>query len=228
MMLPLRRIALIASFAGTAGLCTTTFSLADSQRILLERVDGAVEYLPQGVARPLPVAGRLVVRPEDYAITERRSMATLALPDSSLIAIGSATKVRVGSFSAEGGVSSMSVAIMGGALHFSIRHPQGGHANYIFTTPTTQIAIRGTEGMIVVRPGETIVACVHGTVNDTMVTTRDGRRISLPVGMTLTVQSAGRTRVRMSMLRGVSGPEFKQFASIVARNHAMRSKGSSR
>ena len=201
---------------------------AASGPIVLQRDSGSVNYLAPRELHPLPVIGHLVIQPEDYALTELRSMASLIMPDSSVVSIGSSTKVRVGAFSVALQVSSMSISIMGGALHFSIRHPQGGRSNYLFITPTSQIAIRGTEGMIVVRPGETIVACVHGAAKDMLVTMRDGRRMHVPAGMTLMMRATGGHRLEMSMQRGVSAAEFAQFAPLVAHNHAMRAKETSR
>ena len=119
-----QRIVLIASLWSAAGICLTPSALADSNQILLERQSGIVDYLQPG-EKPVPVEGRLAVHSEDYAITGMRSIAALALPDSSLVSIGSSSKVRVGSFSGKDGVSSMTVAIVGGALHFFDRRAPG-------------------------------------------------------------------------------------------------------
>ena len=211
-----------ACFAGAAR------ASAVEEGILLERLSGSVGYTTPAQGRFVPVTGRLQLDPFDYALTKKRSMAQVTLPDSSVISIGASTRVRVGAFSTAHDVASMRIAIVDGALHFSVRHPAGGRSNYVFTTPTSQIGIRGTEGIIVVRPGETIVACVHGTPNDTLVTALDGSKIYVPVGQTLRIREIGHKRIRMLMSRGVSGPQFEQFGAIVARNHAMRANGGSR
>lgn len=199
-----------------------------SEGILLQRLSGSVGYATPSDERYVPVTGSLQLEPRDYALTKERSMAQVTLPDSSVISIGASTRVRVGAFAMAREVASMQIVIASGALHFAILHPPGGHSNYTFVTPTSQVGIRGTEGIIVVRPGETIVACVHGTANDTLVTAKDGSRVFVPVGETLRIQAMPGNRVRMFMSRGVSGPQFEQFASIVARNRAMRAKGAVR
>jgi hypothetical protein len=198
---------------------------AQSQAIVLQRVSGEVGYLTSLRAAPVPVVGQLAIEPRDYAQTQARSMAALNLPDSSIVSIGASTRVQVARFQQLGSTSIARMTIYDGAVHFSVRHPGGARANYVFVTPTSEIAIRGTEGIIVVLPGETIVACVHGTPNDTLVITKDGSRMYVPVGETVRIHSITSKHTTMSMHSGITGAQFAQFASIVAHNHAMRMRG---
>ena len=190
--------------------------------IVLERLSGSVAYREAIGTPSIPVTGSLALPGRDYALTDVRSMAALKLPDSSVISIGETTRVKLGAFLMSPDLSQMRLTIMAGAVHFSVRHPGGARANYVFVTPTSQIAIRGTEGMIVVRPGETIIACVHGTDTDTLVTAKDGSRTFLPPGRTLSVAAMPSGQLRMVMSKGIRAAGFDQFAAIVARNHRMR------
>lgn len=193
-----------------------------SERIVLQRLSGSVGYETNSGGKRTAVAGQLAIDPRDYALTSVRSMAALDLPDSSVVSIGESTRVQVGRFQRYGRLTEMRMNILEGAVHFSVQHPQGAHANYVFVTPTSEIAIRGTEGVIVVLPGETIVACVHGTPNDTLVITKDGSRMYVPIGQTVRIRAGQANRMQMARANGISGPEFSQFAGIIARNHAMR------
>lgn len=214
--------ALAAAWVATA---SSVAAAADPAPIVLERLSGSVGYLTAPLAQPVPVTGRLTIDPRDYALTQLRSMAALDLPDSSVVSIGASTRVQVGQFEDSQGGSRMSMTIYSGAVHFSVRHPQGARASYVFVTPTSEVAIRGTEGIIVVLPGETIVACVHGMPNDTLVIARDGSRMYIPVGETVRIRAMTKKRMSMVMRKGIAGPQFAQFAGIVAHNHAMRLQG---
>ena len=188
--------------------------------VVLKRVSGAVGYTTTPGGPTIALTSSVAIDSSDYALTQTRSMAALLLPDSSVVSIAESSKVRVGQFLVSDGIAHMIVGLMGGALHFSVRHPSGARASYVFRTPTADIAVRGTEGMIAALPGETIVACVHGSADDTLVTSRDGVHVYLPPGRTLVIRT--NPKAVMMMTAGVMGPAFQQFAGIVARNHADR------
>ena len=205
-------------------LLAVTVAAAQPQ-IVLEHVSGRVAYAVSEAGAQTPVVGSLSLDAGDFAITRARSAGVLLLPDSSAVSLGEATRVRVGAFLMAHELATMRVSLMDGALHFAVRHPGGGRADYVFTTPTAQIAVRGTEGMIAVLPGETIVACVHGTNTDTEVTSPDGVRTYLPPGMTLRVRVGQGGHIERAMNAGINADRFAQFAGIVAKNHQSRMSG---
>jgi hypothetical protein len=193
--------------------------------IVLERVSGRLDYQRTVTGNRVPVTGQLTIQPHGFAYTQARSMAAVDLPDSSVVSIGASSQVGLESFDRTTPIASATIRIDAGAIHFSVRHPAGAHSNYTFITPVSEIAIRGTEGVIVTRGDETIVACVHGTNNDTLVVYGRNEKMYVPVGMTVRIRGRLGGASTMSMRRGVAGPEFDQFKTIIAHNHAMRMRG---
>lgn len=129
---------------------------------------GTVEY--QLADEPFrPIAGSLVVPDDALAVTLADSRALLRLPDSSTVDIGARARVRVGAFNALASEKPTTLTVELGAIHFTIRHPAGAHANYVFVTPTAQVAVRGTEGYLVAGPRGTDFYCADCTAGDVTV-----------------------------------------------------------
>jgi hypothetical protein len=206
----------------TAAVLFAGANVLGADGLVLQRLSGQLDYQPKPDANGEAIVGQLLVQPRGYALTRARSMAAIDLPDSSVVSIGASSRVGLGHFDRETWGSRSLMTIYDGAIHFAVKHPAGARANYTFVTPTSQVAIRGTEGIIVVRGDETIIACVHGTNNDTLVTYGRGRQMYVPVGMTVRIRGSMGTAAVMSMRHGIVGPEFDQFKAIVARNHAIR------
>jgi hypothetical protein len=144
---------------------------ADKQ---LSRVRGTVEYqsAPQDALRPL--FGSLDLPDDALAVTLADSQGLLRLADSSEVDIGAKARVRVGAFNAVASGKPNVVTVELGAIHFVVRHPAGARANYVFITPSTQIAVRGTEGYLVAGPKGTDFYCADCATGD--VTLRIGTR----------------------------------------------------
>jgi len=136
----------------------------------LARVSGTVQYQTGSDASFHPVFGRIDLTDAALAVTLAQSRAQLILPDSSSIDIGATTRVRLGAFNAVDTGNPNVVVLELGTLHFTIRHPAGGRANYRFQTPTSEIAVRGTDGYIVTGPSGTDFYCVDCTAGDVTVT----------------------------------------------------------
>jgi hypothetical protein len=148
---------------------------ADNADKQLARVRGTVEYqVRRDPFRPL--LGELTLPDDAVAVTLADSQGLLRLADSSEIDIGAKARFRVGAFSAAGKPNVITLEL--GAMHFIVRHPAGARANYVFVTPTSQIAVRGTEGYIVTGPKGTDFYCADCSTGD--VTMRIGSR-SIPL-----------------------------------------------
>ncbi len=157
----------------------------------LQRVKGTVGYQPPNGAFQ-PVFGRYDLQTTDSAITQAASAAVIALPDSSLISLGENTNVNVGDLqtAADGSVGP-TVALNGGALRFDVRRPAGSRANYHFVTTTSQLAIRGTVGLLSYVPGgDTTVVCLACEA-DSVVVTVGTQTYGLKTGQTLVITAAG-------------------------------------
>ena len=161
----------------TAGaLCFLTSFTLISSRVSSEtgdkqlaRVKGVVGYQVAATSEFKPIFGRLDLPDDAYAVTKPNASAVLRLKDSSEIDIGENTKVQVGAFSTAASGNTNTIALNGGALHFNIRHPQGGQSNYKFVTATSQIAVRGTEGFLIAGANGTQVVCVSCAAGDVTV-----------------------------------------------------------
>ena len=199
--------------------------LSGPVELILQRLSGQLDYENAAGNESRPIAGQLAVQARGYALTRANSMAALDLPDSSVVSIGASSRVRLGHFDRERWGSSATMTIVDGAVHFAVKHPAGARANYTFITPVSQIAVRGTEGIIVTRGDETIIACVHGTKNDIYVTYGANQKMYVPDGMTVRIRGRMGRYAQMSMHPGIAGSEFAQFSPVMARHHAMRMRG---
>jgi hypothetical protein len=136
----------------------------------LARVAGTVQYQAGNDTAFHAIFGRIDLPDDAIAVTLAQSRARLVLADSSSIDIGAKTRVRIGAFNAADTGNPNVVVLELGALHFTIRHPAGGRANYRFQTPTSEIAVRGTDGYIVTGPIGTDFYCVDCQAGDVTVT----------------------------------------------------------
>ena len=182
----------------------------------LSRVKGSVGYQSGNDAPFKPIFGRQNLGDDAYAVTKSRSLAVLKLVDSSEIDIGENTIVQVGAFQAASSGKQNSIALNNGALHFKIRRPAGGQSNYTFTTPTSQIAVRGTEGFLITGPTGTQVVCTVCTIGDVTVQTGT-QTVTLVSGQTLIVSGAANsigtaTQTIVSNAQ-VNNPAVSQFGS---------------
>jgi FecR-like protein len=170
--LNVRRRAGSAAFvaATIAFACGAPLGAAGDGDKQLARVSGTVQYQAGSDAAYHAVFGRIDLADEATAVTLAQSRAQLILPDSSSIDIGATTRVRLAAFNAADTGNPNVVVLELGVLHFTIRHPAGGRANYRFQTPTSQIGVRGTEGYLVTGPSGTDFYCADCGPGDVTVT----------------------------------------------------------
>jgi hypothetical protein len=162
-----------ASVLGLLALSASAGAAAESSKQLV-RVSGTVQYQVRGNAAFKPLFGSLDLPDDALAVTLADSQGMVKLADSSEIDIGSRVRIRLAAFNAAATGKPNVVTLELGAVHFVVRHPQGGKANYVFITPTSQIAVRGTEGYIVTGPKGTDFYCAACSEGD--VTMRVGNR----------------------------------------------------
>jgi ferric-dicitrate binding protein FerR (iron transport regulator) len=135
-----------------AAICTVAAVAAQSD-ILLTNVHGSVAYVsyPSGDSRDIAPNANVVVKDDDVAKTGDRSMASVTLPDSSKVLLASNTAIKLDTFTQQS-VAQAHFVVAYGKLRFRVEHPAGAKANFTFSTPTGEIAVRGTEGDISVDP----------------------------------------------------------------------------
>jgi hypothetical protein len=178
----------------------------------LARVKGIVGYQMSDPGDFKAIFGKLDLPDNAYAVTRPNGQAVLRLKDSSEIDIGSNTTVEVGEFNAISSGQQNSIALKNGALHFNIRHPEGGQSNYKFVTATSQIAVRGTEGFLVAGASGTQVVCVSCAVGDVTVQVGNST-ISVVTGQTLTVIGSSPLTAVSSVTTNsaINNPAVNQF-----------------
>jgi hypothetical protein len=120
---------------------------------------------------------------DDTAITQTDSLAQVTLPDSSLVTLGSATRVQMAFFN-QTDIATAKFIVYAGKTRFQVQHPAGGKANYIFVTPTTQISVRGTEGDIEVDDNNLTLNVYNSTIAEgVQVTYTAGNKIGTSVNV---------------------------------------------
>lgn len=157
----------------------------------LQRVRGTVGYETATSGTDFKaVFGKFELPDNYFAVTRTQSAAVVAMPDSSLISLGENTTVQVGAFDTAATGPGSTITIAGGALRFDIRRPQGGASNYRFQTSTSQIAVRGTVGLLSFANGETTVGCLV-CASDSVTVTAGGQTVTLATGQFVTVSATG-------------------------------------
>jgi len=157
----------------------------------LTNVKGKVSYEKSGnSARTLVPAASINLSDGDVTVTGDQSTARITLPDSSRVTIASASRVEM-SFFNQSDIANAKFVVYQGKTRFNVEHPAGQKANYTFSTPTAQIAIRGTEGDIGIDGNELSINVYHlGDPNapvEVTFTTGDqnGKTIKLVGGQSL-------------------------------------------
>jgi hypothetical protein len=173
----------------TFGTMISAASSADGDK-RLDRVKGVVGFTPTVDAPLHQVAGKEILPDDYFAVTQARAAADLVLPDSSIVAFGENTRAQVGAFNQTATGPGSTITVQGGSLRFDIRRPAGGTANFHFTTATTQIAVRGTVGLLSFIGGNTTVACLVCAADSVSVTVGT-QTIALLTGQVITISAAG-------------------------------------
>jgi len=136
------------------------------------------------------VFGRMPLAGDALAITQAAANALVTLPDSSEVALGPNTTVRIGAFSDAAVSTPTTITLQNGALRFDVHHPAGARANYRFATPTSQIAVRGTIGLYATGPQGDVVSCLECANGDVVVTVGT-QTFALTSGETLFISLTG-------------------------------------
>ncbi|HTX57684.1 MAG TPA: FecR family protein [Candidatus Acidoferrales bacterium] len=154
----------------------------------LQNNKGSVSYQRGSAATPLAPNATTVLDDRDYAITGEASLATIGLPDSSRVLVGSSSKVQLAAFNqAE---NTRAKFVVAGKVRFIVEHPQGAKADFTFATATGSVAVRGTEGDID-QSGNDLRVNVYEVCDPSepvVVTTSNGQRFTLVAGQSLFAQ----------------------------------------
>jgi hypothetical protein len=188
------------AFAALCGFALLAAPGWASDDTVLVRVLGGVGYT-MGADQPYnAITGQQLLEDGYFAVTRPHAQGMLLLPDSSQVGLGANTTIQVSAFqrASEGDGSIIALTRDGSAVRFNVKHPKGAHANYTFVTPSTNIAVRGTSGLIYTGGGRDIIVCLDCSAHTLVVKTADGKAYELTTGQMLTVTSHGATRTSTS------------------------------
>jgi hypothetical protein len=141
-----KRVGSLVLLALAVGLAPPPAGAQDADKVLVN-LKGSVAYEHDGTSHALVPSVRHSLIDNDYASTQSASQAQVTLPDSSLITLGADTRVQMAFFN-QTDIANAKFVIYQGKTRFQVQHPAGQQSNYVFTTPTSSIAVRGTEGDI--------------------------------------------------------------------------------
>ncbi len=178
--------------AGYVALVLLAFALPAGSAAVnktLQRVSGNVSYRLSS-ANSQRIGGQVALPDNAFALTENRSTARVTLEDSSVVGLGQNTTVLLGAFNSATAGPGSTITVNGGRLRFEIHHPAGAKSNYTFVTPTAQIAVRGTIGLISTSPTQDVVVCLSCAPGDVEVRiTATGEILHLISNDALTISS---------------------------------------
>jgi hypothetical protein len=177
---------------------------------------GTVGYQPSATAPVERIFGRKTVADDAYAVTQEASLATLTLPDSSQVAIGERTTVQVGAFNTAAAGPGSTLTLNHGALRFAVVHPAGVRSNYTFKTGTSQIAVRGTTGYLIVGDNGTQLICVDCAPGDVTILV-NGQTVGLLTGQTITILGTppGPVTFTITQIDQSYNPSVLQFLLLI-------------
>ena len=183
----------------------------------LQNLRGSVSY-QRGAGKPqaLPQRTAVALTDNDYALTGAgNSLAGITLPDSSRIEMGSDTRVQL-SYFRQSRIAHAKFLVYQGKVRFRIEHPQGARADYVFQTPSAQMAVRGTFGDFLVSPTQLIVN-VYSVSNPKLpveVTFKNGKKVFLGAGQSLIATFAGaQAAVTVGNVSRQSLSNFSEFTT---------------
>ena len=151
---------------------------------VLTNIKGDVSFEHDAATKKVFPSASIALAADDFAMTAAASQGRLTLPDSSRVTLGASTRVQLAFFD-QADVATAKFVVYQGKTRFVVEHPQGAHANYTFVTPTTQIAVRGTEGDIGV-DGDALTLNIYNTADQ-----------STPVEVTFTKGDKSGTTVKV-------------------------------
>lgn len=169
-----------------------------AQDARLRAVRGTVGYQAAKTAPFSRVFGALPLSDNFFAVTQAASNGLLVLADSSEVALGANTNVQVGALSQVAAAQPTAMTLVIGAIRFAVRHPAGAQSNYVFSSTTSQIAVRGTIGLYASGANGDTITCLDCGPGDVTVTA-GGRSFPLLTGQTAFISRAGTITVNQTV-----------------------------
>ncbi len=176
----------VVTAALALALIIVPFNVRAASDKVLSNVKGSVSYEDSGKTTQVAPNGSIALTDKETAITGDASLGKLQLPDSSVVTLGSQTRVQLAFFN-QTDVANAQFVIYQGKTRFKVEHPEGAKANYTFVTPTSSIAVRGTEGDIGV-DGDSLTVNVYSASQPVSVAFSGGKVQLVNAGQSLTAK----------------------------------------
>jgi ferric-dicitrate binding protein FerR (iron transport regulator) len=192
-----------------------TWAHASSPSVLLN-LHGDVHYLTAdgAPARTLAPKASAVLNDDDVAKTGNASMASITVADSSQIIMASDSTLKLDTFSIAQ-IGHAHFVLFNGKMRFKVQHPAGARADYTFTTPTGEIAVRGTEGDIAADPVDGVRMNVYSISDPTLpvhVTMLDGSQYDIGAGQKIWMRwTSGKLIAKVTP---ITPDEIKRFEEL--------------
>lgn len=180
---------------------------------ILQNLHGIVTYQTNdgAQAHALARSAMTALADDDVAATGVASMGAITLPDSSKIVMASNSVLKLDTFS-DDQVARAHFVIFNGKMRFSVEHSAGAKANYTFTTPTAEIAVRGTLGDISVDPLDGVRVNVYTASVPVEISMIDGEHYSVPMGQKIWMRwTSGKLIARVTP---ITQAEIDRFAEL--------------
>ena len=193
-----------------------TLARASPGASVLQNLHGDVHYLTADGAPGQTLAPKATValNDDDVAQTGNNSVAAITLADSSQIIMGSNSTLKLDTFSAAQ-VAKAHFVLFNGKMRFNVQHPAGARADYTFTTPTAQIAVRGTLGDIAADPVDGVRMNVYRTSDPALpvhVTMLDGSQYDIGAGQKIWMRwTSGKL---IAKITPITPDEIKRFEEL--------------
>lgn len=177
---------------------------------VLTNVKGSVAYEKSGKPTPVSPSATIVLADKDVAVTGDASLGRVQLPDSSVVTLASDTRVEL-SFFNQAAITTAQFVVYQGKTRFKVEHPEGAKANYTFVTPTSSLAVRGTEGDIAVDE-QSLTLNVYSAAEPVQVTFKDGSVKTVAAGQSLVASIVnGIVQAQVSALTQAAVDKFSEL-----------------
>ncbi len=162
--------------------------------------------------QPLAPQASIALADAEYAFTGPNSQAAISFPDSSRVIVGMSTTLQLKSFN-QTDMAHASFVVIDGKMRFTVQHPAGARADYQFSTPIGQIAVRGTVGDIAYTNNDTLQVNVYDLTDPSlpvMVTLATGQVYYLGKGDVLVAHRNPDNTVSVKQ-RKIDQPHYDPF-----------------
>lgn len=185
---------------------------------VLQNLHGTVSWVTSDNAPAHPIApmAHVSLNDDDVAETGASSMGAITLPDSSRIVMASNSVLKLDTFS-QAQVASAHFVLFYGKMRFTVEHPQGAKADYTFTTPTGEVAVRGTQGDISVDPLDGVRVNVYHLSDASLpveIAMIDGSHYTVPGGQKIWMRWIGGKLI--AKVTGLTKAELNRFSELGA------------